>query len=123
MEGEWVTYIGPAVTDKRGAIYNIVQGVDLRQAALITTSRGKERGNHYHKRQTQYTFIVKGRVRCVSWPVGHSERLIKQNAISGDLVVTPPGVVHKRVYLKQTIEVALYTLARSEDENEDTYKV
>ncbi len=134
-EVEWVTYIGPAFADKRGAIYNILQGVDIRQSALITTARGKHRGDHYHKKQTQYTFIVKGRVLCIScpadqvwmgkYPFGRNPNLVltRQTATSGDLIVTPPGVVHKRVYLKATIEVALYTLARSEDEQEDAYKM
>lgn len=122
---EEVLNIQVAFQDKRGVIYNVL-GQPIEHVAAIVTRRGAVRGNHYHEREIQYCYIVKGRVRCEAVPVrpatpGATVREV-QVASSGDLIITPPGVAHKRTYLAATVEMALYTVPRLQMENEDTFK-
>ena len=121
---EEILSIKPAFTDKRGLIYNVL-GHPIEHVAVIVTHRGAVRGNHVHEREIQYCYILRGRVRCEAVAVhpatpGANAREV-QDARSGDLIITPPGVAHKRTYLAATIEIALYTVPRLQMENEDTF--
>lgn len=128
MTLEEVLHIRPAFADKRGVIYNVL-GHPIEHVAVIVTKRGAVRGNHVHEREVQYCYILKGRVRCEARkavdpyvkPLSRFD-VETQTASSGDLIITPPGVAHKRTYLAATTELALYTVPRLQMESEDTFR-
>jgi len=49
-----------AVQDDRGIILDIFKSSPKDHCALITFKKDSERANHYHKKSTQYTFVVSG---------------------------------------------------------------
>ena len=48
--------------DQRGIIKDIIQE-DINSITYITIKKGKIRGNHYHKKTTQWNFIINGSVK------------------------------------------------------------
>lgn len=47
--------------DQRGIIKDVIQE-DINSVTYITIKKGKIRGNHYHKKTTQWNFIMSGSV-------------------------------------------------------------
>jgi len=122
MALEYKTRIEPTFLDKRGTISNILEA-PIEHVAFITSFKGSVRGNHYHKSETQYVYVIHGELIAYSTDVRQTNGVVsKLEATSGDLIVTPPWVAHKHVYLKDTRFVNMTTAPRKRLEHEDTFK-
>ena len=49
--------------DKRGSITDIFYKKNINHVAIIKSKKGALRGNHYHKKTIQYTFVLDGRIK------------------------------------------------------------
>jgi len=55
--------IKPVHTDDRGDIYDILEGADVDHIGMVTFSKkGIVRGNHYHLKSVQYSYVLEGRL-------------------------------------------------------------
>ena len=99
-----VTHLKPASRDARGLITDILDGVPVECVTILSSKRGAVRGNHYHKKTTQYAYVVKGRFRLHTQTPGGRVRsgVVK----AGDLVTTPPGERHAFVALVDSLLIA-----------------
>lgn len=136
MPIESLTHTKPAFVDQRGSIWNVFTesnpsalgvrppsyGLELRvhHVAVIHSTQGAVRGNHYHKAETQYLFVVLGRVqsRCRDVRTGETGTLLAE---VGDIIETLPYVAHRMEFLEPTMLLAAYTAARMTFPNKDTY--
>jgi len=125
MKSHAITHIAPAFSDERGAIYDVFDGENIRHIGYITSAKGTLRGNHYHKIQTQYTYILHGKAQWftkdLNNPVAETEcRVLK----AGDLAVDLPGVAHALLALEDT-EFIFFTDAVRTDGGyeEDTVRI
>jgi len=77
-----------AFKDSRGVIVDILDGIPVECVTVLTSKRGTVRGNHFHKKTTQYLYVVDGKLRLHTQSPGQPvrRRVIRR----GDLVVTPP---------------------------------
>lgn len=117
-----VTKPRSAFKDSRGRIIDILDGVPVECVTLLTSKRGAVRGNHYHKKTTQYVYVLEGKLRLYTQ---HPGRPVRTRAISaGDLVVTPPMERHAFVALKDSVLLACAHGPRSGRSYEaDTYRL
>jgi dTDP-4-dehydrorhamnose 3,5-epimerase-like enzyme len=53
--------LNPSFKDDRGEIIDIFVKSPKDHCSIITSKKGAVRGNHFHKKSTQYTFIVSGK--------------------------------------------------------------
>ena len=49
--------------DSRGYILDILYSQNFNHATIIYSKKGSIRGNHYHKKTTQITFVLSGEVK------------------------------------------------------------
>ena len=49
--------------DKRGLIADVIYNTKINHIAYITTKKKGIRGNHYHKKTIQYTFVLNGKIK------------------------------------------------------------
>jgi dTDP-4-dehydrorhamnose 3,5-epimerase-like enzyme len=119
------TTIQAATTDDRGSIADILHHTPVQHAAWIISHRGVIRGNHYHKRTTQYLFLVQGRLRYWYQPVDQSVERLWQDVWRGDLVTTPPYEVHALEILAEATEFLVLTDGPrgGPDYESDTFRV
>lgn len=90
-----VAHCSPSFTDERGDITNILDGVEIRHIAIITSVAGSHRGSHYHPSQDQYIYVVSGELLSYSMPViGDARHCHLVIARAGDLLHCPPMVAH-----------------------------
>lgn len=95
----------PAFRDRRGAITDILDGVDFDSITIITSRKGCVRGNHYHKKTTQWLYLLEGRLAYLSRRGAGAVRRALMRA--GDLAVSPPGEAHAAVSLTDTVFLAV----------------
>lgn len=79
--------------DSRGEIRDLITHTPVDAVTLITCTKGAIRGNHYHKKTTQYDYVLSGTLRCVSkdMKTGKQTRAMLS---AGDVAVHPPFEAH-----------------------------
>ena len=78
--------------DTRGIIVDLLEKKKINAITYITQNKGKIRGNHFHKKTTQWNYLITGRIKIVSKKKNKS---VKQMILSkGDLVVTSSNESH-----------------------------
>jgi quercetin dioxygenase-like cupin family protein len=120
-----IQHIKPVFEDHRGTIADLVEGKNLQHVGLIVSKKGAVRGNHYHKKATQYAYILKGKVeyyrkdlRVESAPV---EKFILG---AGSLMIEPPRVVHAIVALEDTEFLDMTDVSREDKAyDSDTFRI
>ncbi|MCM8776547.1 MAG: hypothetical protein NC930_09420 [Candidatus Omnitrophica bacterium] len=116
---ETLRHINPAVIDDRGEIHNLFEG-RIEHIALITSKKGAVRGNHYHRRDYQYIYLVRGAFNSHSCEVRDPQgtrQILKVRP--GDLVDTPPLTAHAQEFTEDSVFLALTTRQREHGKYEE----
>lgn len=108
--------------DARGTISDILDDVPVNAITIITSKKGVSRGNHFHKKSVQYTYVVSGRIKYLSRKGKGKTR----SAIlgPGGLAVSPAGEAHAVVALADTVFLSITDGPRHGTNYEaDTYRL
>ncbi len=106
--------------DARGAIQNLVLTPGITSVAVITSKAGSERSNHFHKTDWHYLYVVEGEMEYYERPVGATGGHIKPLIVKkGQMVFTPPNIVHKTVFTVDTVLVSLAKNVRDHSHHEE----
>jgi oxalate decarboxylase/phosphoglucose isomerase-like protein (cupin superfamily) len=91
--------------DGRGTISDILDDVPVNAVTIITSKKGVARGNHFHKKTIQYTYVISGRVRYLARKGRGKVRSAVLSA--GGLAISPPGEAHAVVALADTVFLSI----------------
>ncbi len=69
--------------DSRGLISDLISKENINAITYLTINKKKVRGNHYHKKTTQWNYLISGKVMFVSKNNGKKKKFI---AKKGDLI-------------------------------------
>ena len=108
--------------DERGKIIDIIQKERLEYVTLISSKKGTIRGNHYHKKSVQYSFLLKGKMKLFTRiPEGKIKTAILK---AGDLVYNPAWEQHALVALQDS-EFLVFTRGPrgGQDYEKDTFRL
>lgn len=108
---ETVKHISSAYQDERGNIFNLFEG-RIEHIALITSKKGSVRGNHYHRKDYQYIYLISGEFESHSCDVQNPSKKQVLKVKHGDLVDTPPHIAHAQKFTKDSVFLALTTCQR-----------
>ncbi len=99
--------------DDRGEIIDIFVKSPKDHCSIITSKKGAVRGNHFHKKSTQYTFVVSGRFKLFRAKVdeeGNLKEKVKIDIVEkNELIEHPPYESHTLV--SETDEAVLLAFA------------
>lgn len=122
--------IQPEFVDERGGISKILDDgrTIVRSVLVITSKKGSVRANHYHKKDSHYSYLLSGRMEYTEQPVdangnftGKKETIVLEK---GDMVYSAPMTAHAMRFLEDSIFLALATESRSHTAyEEDTVRV
>ena len=118
MELETVRHIDPAFVDARGEIHNIFEGM-IGHVALVTSKKGSVRANHYHKKDTQYMYLISGAYDSHCCSVEDPSRKETLKVKAGDIVKTPPMVAHAQKFTEDSVFLSLTTRMREDGKYEE----
>lgn len=94
-------------SDERGSICQILS-VPNAQVNYLFTKAGAKRGNHYHKINREYFYVVSGRVRITGRNVLDSGRTESHEFEQGELFVIEPYCSHELEFKEDTQMIAVY---------------
>ena len=117
--------IQPEFVDNRGGIAKVLDdGVtNIKSILRITSKKGSIRSNHYHKEDSHYCYLESGKLEYYEKPVngGGIKKAILQY---GDMVFTPPMMIHGMKFLEDSVLWAFATKSRQQNDYEaDTVRV
>ena len=82
--------------DKRGQIIDIFINKPKDHCTLVTFNKNAVRGNHFHKKSTQYSFIISGKLIMMTAKVGKNGKLLSK--IKKEIVKANNFITHKPFY-------------------------
>ena len=126
MEVKVLRNIKPEFVDERGGITRLLDDgrTTIRSVLLITSKKGSIRANHYHKKDSHYSYLLSGRMEYTEYPLGKESQ--KETAIlePGDMVYSAQMTVHAMRFPEDSVFLALATESRSQTAyEEDTVRV
>ena len=109
--------------DKRGYILDISYKEDFNHSTLISSNKNSVRANHYHKKTTQISFILKG--SCFYFSKKLKQKKTKKIKLKKhDYLITKPNEIHAYRFLEKT-EMLVFSkgLRGGKDYEKDTFRV
>ena len=100
MEEPLVDLPAPFV-DGRGAIQPLVDE-PLGSAQMISCKKGSVRGNHHHRSDWHYCYVVSGRIEYYWRPAGSSESPRHTLVEAGQMFFTPAMTDHAMLFPEDT---------------------
>ena len=109
--------------DKRGTITDIFYKEKINHVAIIKSKKGARRGDHYHKKTTQFMYITKGKLEYWYKKLNSKSKAKMKILKPGDLVKTPPLEMHALKMLSSN-EFIVFTVGKrgGKDYESDTYR-
>ena len=101
--------------DDRGLIEDLLI-TPLNGVTRITSVKGAVRGNHMHRKSTQWAYVVSGRLAVVTLENGFRKR---HEYGPGEMSCEPPGVPHAWLALEDTVCLVFSQGPRTGDGYED----
>ena len=82
--------------DKRGIIIDIFVKKPKDHCTLVTFNKSAIRGNHFHKKSIQYSFVVSGKLLMLSAKINKNGTIIGK--IKKEILIANNIVTHKPFY-------------------------
>jgi len=111
-----VVTIKPSFTDDRGTITNVLEE-PISSIVLITCRKGAIRANHYHKKDSHWSYMLKGRMEY--YEKRKNGKVEMAMVEEGQMVYSAPNVPHAMKFLETSIFLALTTKKRSKGRYDD----
>lgn len=121
-----VRKVTPFFTDERGEMSHILNDeTPITSALLITCKKGAIRANHYHKKDTHYSYLLKGKMEYTYQDMSKENSRKKTIIVSaGEVVETPPMTKHAMKFLVPSVFIAFTTEPRDQEKYEkDTTRI
>lgn len=113
-----VELASPPFRDERGDIINIINE-HHGSVVLITSKKGTDRANHWHRESAHTCFVVSGRIQYFERPVGSHLPPFVYIFGPGEAFYTPPNVEHRMHFLEDTVFLTLGTQSRLSSDYEN----
>ncbi len=110
--------------DKRGSITDIFYKKNIHHVAIIKSKPNVRRGDHFHKKTTQWIMITKGSLEYWYKKLNSNAKPRKKLLKVGDFVETPPNEMHALKIGKKGNEFIVFTIGKrgGKDYESDTYR-
>jgi dTDP-4-dehydrorhamnose 3,5-epimerase-like enzyme len=110
--------------DGRGFIKDILYDTEINHVTLIYSKKGSVRGNHYHKRTVQYTYVVDGNIKYFFKKIKSKNKPKKLLLKKNSFIRTNSNEIHAFKFLKNSqIIVFSSGLRGGKDYEKDTFRI
>jgi quercetin dioxygenase-like cupin family protein len=103
----------PVFADKRGQIFDFIEEL-VSHVGMISFKKGAVRGNHYHKKSVQYTYVISGKIAITLSDI-HGKNVQHYTVRPGSVTVIPARIVHTYEALTNAVILDLTTKTRKLD--------
>ena len=115
-------------SDIRGYIRDVFQNSPKDHCSIVTFNKGAVRGNHYHKKSTQYSYLLSGKLTLKYSKVDKNGKIkgkINKKIIGPNILITHrPYETHAFIANKKSLMIAFADgLRGGKDYEKDTYRL
>ena len=89
--------IKPVFSDDRGKIYDILSDSSIRHITIFTINKDSVRGKHYHKKQKQWIFVLKGQIKV------KTKNLLEKNSKIEEVILNEKDMIFLPQYFYREI--------------------
>ena len=104
--------------DDRGTIQKILES-HSGSCVIISSVKGSQRANHYHKEDYHYCYLVSGSIEYFERPVGSDELPVKYIINPGVLFFTGPMIEHTMYFTEDSVFITFGGGTRTQADYED----
>lgn len=112
MNGVIIKKIRPVYSDTRGVITDLVNE-RVENVGLITTGAGDIRGNHYHIKSIQYSYILSGKFEVLVANIDDLKKIEKIILNSGEIIIIQPKIVHSFRAIEDSVMIDMTSETRA----------
>ncbi len=123
---KFVKKIKPFHVDARGEMSHLLDNIsNITSVLYITCKKGAIRANHYHKKDTHHSYMVNGSMEYTYKELKIQNSKLKTIIVRvGEIVETPPMIMHAMRFLEDSSFIVLTTESRDQKKYEkDTVRV
>jgi hypothetical protein len=114
--------INPNHHDERGIISDVLVHEEIEHVTIITSHKGVERGNHFHKETIQWAYLYSGRLEAITQE--NEEDVVVSILEPGDLIKTDKLEKHALYALEDSVFFVFTKGPRGgQNYEEDTYRL
>jgi len=118
---KYVKKIKPFFIDDRGEMSHLIEDkVKIVSAILISSKKGSIRANHYHKKDSHYSYLLEGEMEYTYKNL--KSKTVKKHTIivkKGEMIYTPPMTAHAMEFTKDSVFIAFATEPRGHNDYEE----
>ena len=112
----------PNFVDQRGEITDILDNEKITSITIITFNKGAVRGNHFHKKTTQWNYVLDGKLNYYFQSPG--KKICKLILNKGDLAISKINQRHAfKGFQKSRVLVLTKGPRSGENYESDTYRL
>jgi len=125
LKSKYLKSIMPTFKDERGTIVDILEDKNIKHVGIIVSFPGSIRGNHYHKKATQWTYVIDGKIKIYYKYLKSRDSKIECFGMNpGDIIELPPLTIHAIEALEKSTLLILTNQSRKEGSYEyDTFRI
>lgn len=115
----------PVFTDERGTLWDLLVNEKIFHVGMLISKQGSIRAKHYHKKEKQYTMILKGRVKVIIKNLLEKNSKIETLELKKmEMILIPPLHYHSVESLEDSEILFFSTIKRNKESYEnDTVRV
>jgi len=120
-----ITKIIPVFTDERGSLWDLLTNENIKHIGFLDSKKNSIRAKHFHKKEKQYTLILKGKAKVIIKNLLDEKSLIETFELNEmEMILIPPYYYHSVESLTDSQILFFSTITRSDGGYEnDTVKV
>lgn len=116
--------IKPAFADERGSIYDVLENNDIKHVGIIISKANSIRANHYHKKATQWTYVISGKIILHTKGLNDESKTKKIEMSGGDMAEIPPSTIHAVEAVQDSVLLVITDQPRVDNGYEyDTFRI
>jgi len=120
-----ITKIVPVFTDERGSLWDLLTNENIKHIGFLDSKKNSIRAKHFHKKEKQYTLVLKGKVKVIIKNLLEENSPIETFELNQmEMILLLPYYYHSVESLTDSQILFFSTITRSEGGYEnDTVKV
>lgn len=89
--------IKPIFSDDRGEIYDVLSNPEIQHITIFTVKKNSIRGKHYHKKDKQWIYVLKGQIKI------KTKNLIEKNSKIEETILNEKDIIYLPQYFYREV--------------------
>ena len=120
-----INKIKPVFSDDRGEIYDVLSNPNIRHITIFTINKNSVRGKHFHKKDKQWIFVLKGQIKVKTKNLLEKNSKVEETVLNEkDMIFLPQYFYREVIGISNSECLFITSLSRKDGSHKkDTFTV